>query len=138
VNQKAIAKTNLLDMDREFTMQEIAIITRAGPAKLLGLSNKGHLGIGADADITIYDELEDREAMFNAARYVIKNGELFIDNHEFCNDMDGRILHVAPDYDKAIENKIRPFFEDYYTIQFDNYAVADEYLGDAQIIPTTA
>jgi formylmethanofuran dehydrogenase subunit A len=76
--------------------------------------------------------------MFNAARYVIKNGELFIDNHEFCNDMDGRILHVAPDYDKAIENKIRPFFEDYYTIQFDNYAVADEYLGDAQIIPTTA
>jgi formylmethanofuran dehydrogenase subunit A len=137
VNQKAIANTNLLDIDREFTMQEIAIISRAAPAKLLGLSNKGHIGIGADADVTIYDEMEDREAMFNAARYVIKSGELFINNHEFCSDLDGRIIHVAPQYDKAIEDKIRPFFEDYYTIQFDNYAVDDDYVHGAEIIPTT-
>ncbi len=137
VNQKAIANTNLLDIDREFTMQEIAIISRAAPAKLLGLSNKGQIGIGADADVTIYDEMEDREAMFNAARYVIKSGELFINNHEFCSDLDGRIMHVAPQYDKAIENKIRPFFEDYYTIQFDNYAVDDDYVHGAEIIPTT-
>ena len=27
----------------------------------LGLKNKGHLGVGADADITIYDEQEDKE-----------------------------------------------------------------------------
>ncbi len=138
VNQKAIANTNLLDIDREFTMQEIAIISRAAPAKLLGLSNKGHIGIGADADVTIYDEMEDREAMFNAARYVIKSGELFINNHEFCSDLDGRIMHVAPEYDKAIEDKIRPFFEDYYTIQFDNYAVDDDYVHGAEIIPTTS
>lgn len=137
-NQKAIAKTNLLDLDREFTMYEIAIITRAGPAKLLGLSHKGHLGIGADADVTLYDEMEDKEAMFNAARYVIKNGEFFIDNHEFSRDMNGRTLHIAPDYDKAIEKKIRPFFEDYYTIQFDNYAVDDSYIHDGVYIPTTA
>ncbi len=137
VNQKAIGNTNLLDIDREFTMQEIAIITRAGPAKLLGLSNKGHIGVGADADVTIYDEMEDREAMFNAARYVIKSGELFINNHEFCSDYEGRILHVAPQYDKAIENKIRPFFEDYYSIQFDNYAVDDDYIQGAEVIPIT-
>ena len=137
VNPKAIANTNLLDIDREFTMQEIAIISRAAPAKLLGLSNKGHIGIGADADVTIYDEMEDKELMFNAARYVIKGGELFINNHEFCSDHEGRILHVAPQYDKAIETKIRPFFEDYYTIQLDNYAVDDDYVQGAEIIPTT-
>ena len=138
VNQKAIANSNLLELDREFSMQEIAIITRAGPAKLLGLKNKGHLGIGADADVTIYDEMDDKEAMFNAARYVIKGGELFINNHEFCSDYEGRIMHVAPEYDKAIENKIRPFFEDYYTIQFDNYAVDDSYVEGAEVIPSTA
>ena len=137
VNQKAIANTNLLDLDREFTMQEIAIISRAGPAKLLGLTNKGHLGVGADADITLYDEMKDREAMFNAARYVIKSGELFIKNHEFCSDYEGRILHVAPQYDAAIEDKIRPFFEDYYTIQFDNYAVDDSYIHSGEIVPRT-
>lgn len=136
VNQKALANTGLLDIDREMTMQEIVIITRAGPARLLGLSNKGHLGIGADADVTIYDENEDREAMFNAARYVIKSGEIFIHDHEFRTDQHGRIYHVAPDYDSGIEDRIRPFFEDYYSIQFDNYAVDKNYLGDSQTIPT--
>ena len=38
----------------EYTLSEIAIITSAGPARALGLSQKGHLGVGADADVTIY------------------------------------------------------------------------------------
>lgn len=136
VNQKAIQNTHLLDLEREFTMQEIAIITRAGPARLLGLTNKGHLGVGADADITIYDEMEDKEAMFNAARYVVKSGQLFINNHEFCSDYTGRVFHVAPQFDTAIEDKIRPFFEDYYTIQFDNYAVDDRYVHGGEVVAT--
>ncbi len=137
VNQKAIAKTSLLDIDREYSLYEIAIVSRAGPARLLGLKNKGHLGVGADADITIYDELEDREAMFNIARYVIKSGEMFIKDHEFCNDYYGRLMHVQPQYDNDIEDVIRPFFEDYYTIQFDNYAVDDSYVHGAEVIATT-
>jgi formylmethanofuran dehydrogenase subunit A len=136
-NQKAIANTHLLDIDREFTMQEIAIVTRAGPAKLLGLKDKGHLGAGADADVTIYDEMEDKEAMFNTARYVLKGGQFFINNHEFCNDLAGRIYHVAPQYDTGIEDKIRPFFEDYYSIQFDNYAVDSHYLPDHEVVPSS-
>ncbi|HLF96729.1 MAG TPA: formylmethanofuran dehydrogenase subunit A [Methylococcaceae bacterium] len=138
VNQKAIAKTTLLDIEREMTLQEIAIITRAGPAKLLGLKHKGHLGVGADADITIYDELDDREAMFNAARYVMKGGQLIIDNHEFSSDCEGRILHVSPEYDAGIEEKLRPFFEDYYSIQFDNYPVHPRYLHDDVRVPNLA
>ncbi|MCI0464067.1 MAG: amidohydrolase family protein, partial [Gemmataceae bacterium] len=56
VNQKAIRHTVLADkLDREYTLEEIAIVTRAGPARALGLKYKGHLGVGADADITIYD-----------------------------------------------------------------------------------
>lgn len=134
INQKAIANTRLLDIDREMTMQEIAIITRAGPARILGLTNKGHLGVGADADITIYDENENREEMFNAARYVVKSGHIFIDNHEFRHDQHGRVFHVAPGYDHAIEETLRPFFEDYYTIQFENYAVEESYLGDHETV----
>ena len=52
-NKKAIQRTVLLDdLDREYTLEEIAIVTRAGPARLLGLRDKGHLGAGADADVT--------------------------------------------------------------------------------------
>ena len=46
-----------------------------------------------------------------------------------------RLLHVAPDYDTGIEGVLRPFFDDFYTIRFDNYAVADEYLHRHEIIP---
>ena len=138
VNKKAIRKTVLLDdLDREYSLQEIAIVTRAGPARLLGLANKGHLGVGADADITIYDEQDDKELMFSAPRYVIKDGVAIIEDHEFRTDHYGRLLHVAPDYDPEIENTIRPFFDSYYSVQFDNYAVDEVYLKAHETIPTT-
>ncbi len=134
VNQKALDKTGLRDLDREYTLNEIAIITRAGPARALNLSNKGHLGAGADADITIYDDQKDREAMFNAPRYVIKSGRSIIHNHEFIADHIGKLLHCSPDYDIGIEQIVQPFFEDYYSIEFANYAVDEHYLHDHEVI----
>jgi formylmethanofuran dehydrogenase subunit A len=136
VNQKAMRSTQLPDLDREYTLNEIAIITRAGPARALGLKHKGQLGPGADADITIYDEQEDKELMFSAPRYVIKSGDLIIADHEFRGDHAGRILHVAPAYDEDIVDTVRAFFENYYSIEFDNYAVSDHYLYDHEIIST--
>jgi len=137
VNKKAMRSTRLPDLDREYTLNEIAIITRAGPARALGLKHKGQLGPGADADITIYDEQEDKELMFSAPRYVIKSGDLIIADHEFRNDHAGRILHVAPAYDEDIVGTVRTFFENYYSIEFDNYAVSDQYLYDHEVISTT-
>jgi formylmethanofuran dehydrogenase subunit A len=128
----------LMDLDREYTLNEIAIITRAGPARALGLKNKGHLGVGADADITIYDKQDDKELMFNAPRYVIKDGVAIIDDHEFRCSHEGRLLHVAPEYDAGIEAVIRPFFEDFYSIEFANYPVSDHYLREHEVIATRA
>ena len=136
VNQKALDNCSLRDLEREYTLNEIAIITRAGPAKALGLNSKGHLGVGADADITIYDEMDDKEMMFNAPRYVIKSGNAIIENHEFRNDFIGKLLHIAPEYDPKIEEIVKPFFENYYSIEFSNYAVDDRYLHDHEIIAT--
>ena len=135
VNQKAISNCLLPQLDREYSLYEIAIITRAAPARALGLANKGHLGVGADADITIYTDDENRERMFNAPRYVIKAGKPIIEDHEFVDDHIGRFLHTAPEYDAAIEDQIRPFFDDYYSIQFNNYRVDSSYLHDHEVIP---
>ena len=135
VHRKAISQTILADLHREYTLNEIAIISRAGPARALGLKNKGHLGTGADADITLYDENPDREQMFNAPRYVVKSGHVIIDNHELREDFRGRLLHIAPEFDETIVQSVRPFFEDYYSIEFDNYAVNDTYLHDHEVIP---
>ena len=137
VNQKALDNCGLRDcQEREYSLYEIAIITRAGPARLLGLTAKGHLGVGADADITIYEEDGDKEKMFSTPRYVIKDGTLIIEDHEFRADTEGRVLHVAPDYDPGIEQVIQPFFEDFYSIQFNNYAVNLDYLHHHQVVPT--
>lgn len=134
VNQKAMNQTLLRELDREYTLNEIAIITRAGPARALSLKNKGHLGPGADADVTIYDEMEDKEAMFNAPRYVLKSGALIIEDHEFRRDYTGRFLHAEPAYDEGIIQQVRPFFENYYSIEFDNYAVSDSYLHEHEVV----
>ncbi len=129
-NPKAMKHTVLLDgLDREYSLQEIAIVTRAGPARLLGLSDKGHLGAGADADITIYEEDDDKELMFSVPRYVIKDGIAIIEDHEFRCDHQGRTLFVAPDYDREIEATVKAFFDDFYTVRFENYPVSEEQVG---------
>ena len=48
--------------------------------------------------------------MFAAPRYVLKDGELIIEDHEFLAEHEGRILHVAPEYDRKIEQVIEPSF----------------------------
>ena len=92
-NQRAIQRTALLDgLDREYTLNEIAIITRAAPARRLGLRDKGHLGVGADADVTIYHDRADREEMFATPRYVIKGGELAVEDGDLRRADDGLLL----------------------------------------------
>jgi formylmethanofuran dehydrogenase subunit A len=48
---EALAVTTLPSLTREYTLTEIATMTRAAPAKLLGLPDRGHLGAGARADV---------------------------------------------------------------------------------------
>jgi formylmethanofuran dehydrogenase subunit A len=136
-NPKAIAKTTLPDQDREYSLFEIAIITRAAPARILGLRRKGHLGIGADADVTIYDKHADKERMFSNPRYVIKEGEILVEEGHIRQETYGRTLFVSPNYDPSIEKDIRDYFEKYYTVQFENYPVQlEHYLPRPQEIPT--
>jgi len=129
VNKKAVRRTVLLDnLDREYTLEEIAIITRAGPARLLGLRDKGHLGVGADADITIYDDRDDREAMFAAPRHVIKVGQPIVEDGELRDAGPGRLLRVGADYDPGIERTLEALFEERYTVRFANYPVREPWL----------
>jgi formylmethanofuran dehydrogenase subunit A len=129
VNQKAMRRTVLGDdLEREYTLGEIAIITRAGPARLLGLAGKGHLGVGADADVTVYREHEDREEMFATPRYVIKGGRVIVEDGELRDAPAGDLLRVAAEHDEAIERTLRPLFEEHYSVQLANYPVREPWL----------
>ncbi len=99
---------------------------------MLGLKNKGHLGVGADADITIYNPSENRREMFEAPRYVLKAGQILVEDGELRTPVDGKTLHVRPEYDTGIEPELKDFFERYYSVQFANYPVGDECLELAE------
>lgn len=124
-----------LPLEREYSLYEIAIITRAGTARALGLRDKGHLGVGADADVTIYAKLDDQEEMFAHPRYVLKDGEIVVRDGHLVRERPGRTLYVAPPYDPGIEADLRVHFDECYTIAFDNYPVAAEYLPHCEVVP---
>jgi len=132
---KARERMVLPDLDRQYTLSEIAIITSAGPARALGLSRKGHLGVGADADLALYEEKPSNGLMFDYPRYVIKGGEIVVEDGEIRAVTHGREFIARPAFDDRIEAYLRPLFEKVYTMSFDNYAVEVERLGQPDIHP---
>jgi formylmethanofuran dehydrogenase subunit A len=130
---KARARTVLADLDRQYTLSEIATITSAGPARALGLLQKGHLGVGADADVAIYHEKPDGELTFRYPRYVVKDGEIVVEEGDIRAASEGREFIVQPSYDGSIEDYLRPLFQEYYTMSFENYPVELERLDRVEI-----
>ena len=132
VNPKLLAGSALADgIDREYTLSEIAIITRAGPARVLGLKNKGHLGVGADGDVTVYSRHPDIAQMFATPRYVVKAGVLVVEEGHLRRAPAGRRLRVQPSYDETFLPDLRRHFEMFSTVAFENYPVQD--LEDAPV-----
>ena len=128
VNPDAAALSTLGSLNREYSLYEIAIMTRAAPAKILGLSDRGHLGAGAAADIAVYSEDADKEKMFATPDYVFKDGELVAQNGEIVKVTWGNTHVVKPEFDNGIEKALKPYFERYQTLRMDNFKISDEEL----------
>jgi formylmethanofuran dehydrogenase subunit A len=124
VNQKMLAGRALADgIARAYTLNEIAIIPRAGPARQLGLKQKGHLGVGADADITIYSRDADFAKMFSTPRYVFKAGTLVVEEGQLRRAPAGKRIYVQPGFDDSLLRDLGKYFEMYSAIQLANYPV---------------
>lgn len=126
LNLDAQAMSNLTSLNREYSLYEIAIMTRAGAAKLIGLNDCGHLGIGAQADITVYTDQTDREAMFTKPDYVFKNGELVVKDGKVVKVVWGTTHTAKPAFDMSVEKGLNAYFEKYHTIQLANFKIVDD------------
>ena len=126
INQDALRYSTLPSLDREYTMYEIAIMTRAGPARSLGLKDRGHLGVGACADITVYKDNPDYEAMFEKPEFVFKNGELIVRNGRIVKVVNGATHVARPSYDPAIEKQLKSYFDSYHTMRMENFRLSDD------------
>lgn len=123
-----VANCALKSITRELTMDEIAVMTRSGPAKLLGLKDRGHLAEGAAADIAIYREQADREAMFRTPDWVFKDGTLVAKSGTLTATPVGGTHFIEPGYDTAIEKTLRKHWRDHAAINFDNVAITHDEL----------
>jgi formylmethanofuran dehydrogenase subunit A len=120
------------DLSREYSLAEIAIITRSGPARMLGMTHKGHLGPRADGDVTIYRPDADKERMFSLPRYLLKAGQVVLDDGELREADDGSLLHVAPERDTEAEAEIGRWFNERSSIRFANYGMGPDEVPNAR------
>ncbi|MEM6472182.1 MAG: formylmethanofuran dehydrogenase subunit A [Planctomycetota bacterium] len=75
IHPDAIAATSLLGMDREYTLPEIATMTRSAPAEIMGLVDRGNLASGSVADLAIYRLSNNLESMFSNPIHVFVKGK---------------------------------------------------------------
>ncbi len=120
--EAALGCTTLASITREYDWNEIAIMTRAAPARLLGLADRGHLAPGARADIAVYRP-EPEPATFRNARLVFKDGALIARDGMVSEPRQGRVLNVAPGYDAAIDRRLSAWYDETYGIPHTAYDV---------------
>lgn len=123
INQAAAKASTLAAIKREYSLYEIAIMTRAAPARSLGLQNRGHLGAGAVADITVYTDQPDKEQMFSRPDYVFKDGALIVRDGRIRQVVHGATHTLRPEFDRGIERSLRRYFADYQTVSMDNFKI---------------
>jgi len=141
ISKKARRNSLLPSISREYSLYEIAIVTRAGQAKALGLKQKGHLGIGADADIAIYNlnpesvdpskKYKKLRRAFKKAAYTIKDGDIVAKDGEIIKSVEGKTLWVNVNMKSSAEvsSDMKRRFRDYWTVEYENYPVSEKYLA---------
>jgi formylmethanofuran dehydrogenase subunit A len=120
--------TNLASIPREYTLEEIATMTRAAPARLLGLADRGHLGPGARADVAVYADDKDRARMFRDAHLVFKDGDLVVRDGEVTHYRAGRTLTARAEFDRGIERRLDAYYDEVYRAPRDLFVVHAEAL----------
>jgi len=154
----AAKRSTLPEITHEWDLYDIAISTRAAPAKILGLESiKGHLGIGADADIAVYDidplkiDLASKPdriiRAFSNSYLTILNGEQVSKKGKVGKTPHGRVWSIQPNLNESLWNRINSELEDmmgrWFAHSFSNYPVPDRYRShleqkievDAETIP---
>ncbi len=144
-------RSDLAAETREMSLNEIAMVTRANPARAIGMAyRKGTLGVGADGDVAIYNidpgklEVNDYESIvrgFENAAYTIKAGEVVSRMGEIVAVPEKNTFYsdiaVDADEEKRMLDDVKKWFK-YYTLGFNNYPTPEKYLANPTPIQVNA
>jgi len=141
INRKARRRCLLSGIEREYSLYEIAIATRAGQAKALGFRQKGHLGVGADAYIAVYNinpntvdpskEFRKVRRVFGRSAYTIKDGRIVVKDGAVVQSFNGRTfwVNVKTSSPMKVTPDLKQRFRDYWTVEYENYFIPEDYLA---------
>jgi formylmethanofuran dehydrogenase subunit A len=127
--KEAMEVTTLASIKREYTLAEIAAMTRVAPARLFNLQDRGHLGAGAIADVAVYAPDRDKAKMFRDAAYVFKSGKLVVRDGAVLREPLGRTLTAQPARERATERRMRDYYQERYGLSPDFLTVTDTAIG---------
>ncbi len=125
VHTAAMSYCDLYAIEREYTLDEIITMTSWGPARALGLLDRGHLGIGALADLRCYKPQIDLVKMFSDPVLVVKNGQVTVREGKIENNLPhGKILLVRPPIDECVQEQTTQSFFRNITIPKVQYGLS--------------
>ncbi len=143
-SKRVAEKTQLKDIDRELTLNEICIVTRGGTAKCLGMTDRGHLGTGAIGDVAIYKidpkkmDGHSIEKAFSLAAYTIKDGQIVVKDGEITATPMGTTIcaegKVKAETMESMLSNVKAHWRDHYSINFNNYGVEDAYAPKIKVV----
>jgi formylmethanofuran dehydrogenase subunit A len=88
-----VQKTSSLpSLKREYRLDEIAAMTRLGPARALGLQSRGNLNPGSLADVVVYRNDTNAETMFSSPVMVFRKGRMVLKEGVFLEDCVKTVL----------------------------------------------
>lgn len=134
---KVLDAISLHNIKRELSLFEIAQMTRAGPARALGLAHVyGSLAPGMSADIAVYDlnfkdmpkDPEKIEDAFRRAACFIKSGEIVVKDGEVVSNGHKKTVWVnvkMPENPQVTRDVTQAFTKGTYTMDIRNYPVRD-------------
>jgi formylmethanofuran dehydrogenase subunit A len=133
IDPDAAAASQLAGMAREYTLDEIAVMTRSAPARLLGLTDQGTLTSGSVADVVVYEEQKDRQAMFDSPLWVIRRGRVFgreslaEPSAARADQAAKKVTHtVRPDYDPASVAKFTAMHAEAASFSLTHLVISDD------------
>jgi len=124
--------SSLPSLTREYTVEEIVKMTRLGPAKALGLRNRGSLCEGKLADVVVYEKSENPEQMFSRPSMVFRRGKLVYRDGVFLADSIKSTIVSAFEVDDQMDRLLKRIWRTRYGYSTDLITVRPDELRSGQ------
>jgi formylmethanofuran dehydrogenase subunit A len=86
------------------------------------------LGVGAQADITVYRPNTNMETMFACPHLVFKRGKIIVRDGVIVDWASGATHTIRPQWERTGVERFRNYIEQHHTLAMEQFVISDEEL----------